>query len=199
MYGTIRVILGFIFLGCYVAVMRKSKLFRNRFKYILGILLSFAVMTALFFVPVENCFMTFESPEAAYKYTKFGKTNIVHTIEGNESAFVIDRTFNTQTHQIIPKGETGWKIGLGADTKCIYRNFHEGISIDVYRYKNSEEYYLFIEATSADSVELKDSRSSEFYALEADSGHFVTYCTYLPKMDEQYWISVNDVQIVPIT
>jgi hypothetical protein len=155
-------------------------------------------MTVLFFVPVENCFMTFEAPEAVYEYMTFGKSNIVHKIEGDESAFVIDRAFNTQTHQIIPKGETGWKIGLGTDTKCIYRNFNEGISIDVYRYKNSEEYYLFVEAISTDHVEVKDSRSSEFYTLEADSGHFVTYCTYLPKMDEQYWINVNDVQVVPL-
>lgn len=199
MYGTIRVIIGLLVLGSYVLIMRKACCVRRRLMYAVGVLTSVALMTALYFVPFENSFLTFRSPEAAYQYVTFGKTNIVHKIDGKESAFVIDRSMNTDTYQIVPKGENGWKIGLGSDTNCIYRNFINGISIDIYRYKSTDEYYLFVDAVSADHVEVKDSRNSEFDALESGGGHFVTYCTYLLKPDEQYRLSINDVQIMPLS
>ena len=197
MYGTIRVLLGLFSFGSFVLVIRKNNFIRRPTLYITGVLLSVVSMLVLYFVPIENWFLTFESPEAAYRYTAFGKTNIIHKIDGNESTFMIDRSESVDTHLIIPKSEDGWKIGLGSDTVCFYNKIIDDKIITVYRFKNSDDYYLFVQTVNTKNVEVKDSRNSEFFKLEESSIYFSTYCTYLPKPEKQYWLSINDIQVMP--
>lgn len=199
MYGTIRVLLGLILFGSFVLTVRKNSFVRRPPLYITGALLSVASMLVLYFVPIENWFLTFRSPEAAYRYTAFGKTNIIHKIDGNESTFMIDRSEYADTHLIIPKSEDGWKIGLGSDTECVYWDSIDSKTITIYQYKNSDDYYLFVQTINTEKVEVKDSCNSEFFKLEAGGVYFSTYCTYLPKPEKQYWLSINDIQVMPFS
>ena len=71
------------------------------------------LVTVLAFLPIENSFVTFDSPKAAYEYFNSGKSNIELVVKGDNCDFIIDRKKDSDTYLIVPKTANGWKIGIG--------------------------------------------------------------------------------------
>jgi hypothetical protein len=62
-----------------------------------------------YLVPFENLFITFSSPESAFKY-KINK-DINAIIEGNDSTFIIYSNDGANSFEAFPKSKNGWKLG----------------------------------------------------------------------------------------
>jgi len=178
--------------------MKKSKTMHKRKQYIFSVLIAVFLVTILSFIPFENLFITFNSPEDAFKYVSSEKVKLV--IQGKNSDFVIgEKDVAKFTYLIVPKNDNGWKVGRGLDTKLRMQKVHNGIVIYVYQYKNTGDYYVTISDTSGKKLQIKDSHDSQFLYLEnMDNTIDKTYVTYYAavfQIDSQYWININDEKI----
>ena len=127
MYMIIRLIIGFIFLVSSIAVIKTYKTARKHILYAVFAGISVILVTALSFLPIENSFVTFDSPKEAYEYFNSGKSNIELMVEGDNCDFIIDRKKDSDTYLIVPKTANGWKIGIGSETKRIVQKFSDGV------------------------------------------------------------------------
>ncbi len=163
------------------------------------VVLAIAFITALAFVPVENAFCRFRSAEDVYKYYLSGETRTDAVIEGENSDFVVGVRNGTRTYLIVPKTENGWKLAAGKDTRKIARSFSEGISVYVYQYKDTQDYFITILDTNGGSSRILDDNHTAFYALaetnDALGKTYVTYYAYIPGWTSQYRLTVNGVEI----
>ena len=199
MFGVVRLIIGSIFLGS--AILLISKLIKKHriLLYIISIVLSAVLVAALAFLPFENLYTTFETPEEAYEYFNFGKSDIQLVVKGTKSDLIIDNKNGTNRYLIIPKSGDGWKIGIGANTRRVIQKLHNGIVIYVYQYKATDDFFITVLDTNGGSAIIADSYNSEFYAIEKINHTigkvFVTYYAHISGWDNQYWISINDTKI----
>lgn len=200
MYNIIRLIIGCIFLVCSITAIKNSKVIRKHILYIVFTSLSVILIVVLAFLPLENLFVTFDSPKAAYEYFNLGKSNIELIVEGDECDFIIDCKNDSDTYLIIPKTVDGWKIGIGSNTKRIVQKLSNGIVLYVYQYKNTSDYFITILDTNGGESTISDEYNTKFLSLERNNDSlgktFVTYYAHITNLNPQYSVIVNDNKIV---
>ena len=182
MYGIVRVLIGIVFLGCFIGMINHSKVLHKRKLYIAFSGIAVALSAALWFLPFENSFITFDSHEAAYEYCHFGDSEPDLVIEGNTCDFVVDCKGEMKEYSMIPKTSDGWKIGIGSDSKIVAQDIFESIVVYVYQYKENRDFFVTVLDTSGGEAAVSDGYGSQFYPLEtlASSGEqFVTYYAHL--------------------
>lgn len=186
-----------IFIVCCVLI-RKSNVAHKRRWYFLSFVLSIAVVTLSALFPIENAFVKFPSVETAYRYLNTEDAQLV--VEGKETAFVVRQNGAKYDYLIIPKADDGWKIGSGLDTKQVSQTIVDGIAIYVYRYRDSEDYYITVSDTKGGTTVVKDNRNSEFLCLKsANTALNETYCTYyayVADLSDSYSVTVNGQTII---
>lgn len=193
MYGLIRLVFGCAILCCLILIIKKSKTMHKRKQYIFSALVVVFLVTMLSFMPFENLFITFNSPEAAFKYVSSEKVKFV--IQGKNSDLVIgEKDVANFTYLIVPKNDNGWKVGRGLDTKLRMKKVHNGIMIYVYQYKNTGDYYVTISDMSGEKLQIEDSHDSQFLS-NIISKTYVTYYAAVFQIDSQYWIKINDEKV----
>lgn len=199
MFSIIRLMIGCIFFGCSITVVKKSKVIYKRILYVVFTSISVALIAVLAFLPFENLFITFNSPKAAYEYFSFGKSNIELVVEGNNCDFIIDHKRDSDTYLIIPKTADGWKIGIGLNTKRIVQKLSNGITVYVYQYKNTNDYFITIFDTNGGESKVSDDYNTKFYSLEKKNDFlgktFVTYYAHISDFNLQYSVVVNGNKI----
>ena len=197
MYGFVRLIIGCCILGMFIPVIRKKQKYKKSILYIISIIVSILLTTALAFLPFENLIITFRSPTAAYDYYSFVKSDIELIVSGKSCDFIVDRHNDLDTNVIIfPKTDKGWKIGIGVNTKMIDHKISDEVSIAVYQYKNTSEKFLTIHCFDGDQTKVSDAYNTKFYTLEEQKdlygNTFATYYAYIPNYDSQYCVVIND-------
>lgn len=97
---------------------------------------------------------------------------------------------------IVPKVNNGWKIGMGLDTKNVFHTMTEGITIQVYRYKSTNDFFIGVTDTKDGTSKITDNHGSVFkYVKKTDSTlrqTCYTYYAYLNNFDNQYTLTVNN-------
>lgn len=198
MYSFIRTLIGVVFLVCSFLAIKKSGLGRKRPLYFACACLSFLLIWTLEFLPFENFFVTFDSPQAAYDYYTFGKPNIVLVVGGDSCDLVIDRQSEADQYLLIPKTADGWKIGLGSDTKRAFRKISDGTIIWGYQYKNTSDLFLMILNRDEEAI-VTDDRNTTFYSLEKYNAALkttvVVYYAHISDAQTPYSITVNGTKI----
>lgn len=195
MYGAIRVILVFL---AFVLVLKKVEL--NKVKRTVLLVLTVLVCTISAFVPVENLFVDFSSPEAVYKYRNLQAPEELTVVYGEESAMVIaQKDQNSYNVRYTPKSEDGWKIGNALNVKSVYCESKDGFIIDVKRYGKTTDYYIEVKSIGKQIEKITDSENSEFISVgksenDADS-EIVIYYTAVQNFSNQYWIEIDGEKI----
>ena len=106
MFTILRAILWLILSMCIVLIIRKSKYRSKKLLSIASVVLCVVLVSVSGMFPVENLFITYQSPERAFHYFQSGK--IKEIIDGQESCLVIYNDGNsTYGYNIIPKTERG--------------------------------------------------------------------------------------------
>ena len=196
MYSSIRFLLVCLLLALGIFIIMKIKSVKNKRRYIIAsVIVTIVLIPVLSLLPIENYFMAFESPERVYKYMNFESKDIVLTVEGENSAFVVGNNGSASSYLIVPKGIDGWKIGTGANTKVVRHELFDGISVNVYQYKNTEEYYIAVLDMGGGTCEISDSRNSVFHPLENNSTNLpqkhITYFAYVNDFNSEYQLTIN--------
>ena len=163
--------------------------------FALVIALILTTITAL--IPIENAFITFSSPQSAYYYNNTGNIKLI--VNGTNTDLIVAAKGNTYFYNIVPKSNDGWKLGMGADTKRIVQTISDGISIYIYKYKNSNDYYITILNTKGGQLNISDNCASEFHSINqvntALNKTLYTYYAYINKYDDQYSLTINSETI----
>ncbi len=200
MYIIIRLIIGCVFFICSIIAINKSKVIRKRVLCIIFTSLSMLLIIVLVYLPFENFFVTFDSPEAAYDYFDFGKSNIELIVEGDNCDFIIGRENGNDTYLIVPKIADGWKIGIGSNTKRIVQKVSDGIVLYVYQYKNTSDYFITVFDTNGGESSISDEYDTKFLSIERRNDTlgktFITYYAHITNFNQQYSVIVNDNKIV---
>ena len=200
MYIIIRVIIGCIFFACTALAIRKSKVMRKRMLYAVFAGVSVLLIAVSALLPVENLFVTFDSPKSAYAYMCAGESNIALVVEGDDCDFVVDRKNDGDTYLMIPKTVEGWKIGTGASTRRVVEKLADGIVIYVYQYKDTADYFITVFDTNGGELTLSDAQNTKFYSLQQTNDFleqtYTTYYAHIPSINPQYSVTVNGYDIL---
>ncbi len=148
--------------------------------------------------PFENLFVSFDSPEAAYRYLT--DDPIIRVVDGKDTTFVA-----AQNGRIIPKvyetkdNVVRWKLPAPNATSLQFKYVEHHISVFLHHYKGTPEYYLDIVIWSTESIQVSDSMASEFVFSEktipSTDQKSVECFAYIPNPPKDYWVKVNDQTI----
>ncbi|HBL85068.1 MAG: hypothetical protein A2Y17_02500 [Clostridiales bacterium GWF2_38_85] len=172
------------------------------FGYLIAISLFFAVIS---FLPFENVFYKFDSPEAAYKYqTNKNPKEVISTDEF--SVVMYQRNNLSVATYISDKSGSGWKIpfvfneqGKSIDLPYEYHN----LSARVCRTFGSEKSILviaeyFVEDTTSDLM-ITDSLGSEFTVTSniypAEEGNIIVHYVIVDSDAKDYKLFINGIKV----
>ncbi len=81
------------------------------------------------------------------------------------------------------------------DKKSVFSTYNEYASVDVFRYKNTDEYYISVLHTENGTLDISDNRNSEFKFskryISTIGETYYTYYAYIKDFDEHYTLTVN--------
>ena len=195
MYGIIRMLIS---VGAVIAVgilLRKSRIKNKRRAYIISFCLAMVLWVGLEFVPFENLFVTFDSPEASYKYQYMSKLKDPIIISGDHSDMLIQRSGSESNFSLIPKTEKGWKLGRPLEMKWTVYTYDNGVTVDLFRYRDTDDYYVIIYKADGAEIELS-ADDVEFSSSKRDMAYPETeYNNYYAHVNELGYITVDDMRI----
>ena len=212
MYLFIRLILGIIlYVACCIFIKKKREQISKTIKSLIawGCV---AITVVLTFIPFENAFVSFETSSEAFAYcftTNPDINGIGKSLNGN---FVVGGNFGNEIKIIFPanKSGSGFKLPWLFESKKVASSESGLNKVKVYRYKNTEDYYVYVSGVSSvESIEESDTKKYNLYSsfsIKDDgqgngfeslnlSGIFKVYCTYIHSPKEIYTVTVNDVDI----
>lgn len=204
MMSTVRIIIAAIISIIVAVCLIKFTKIRKQYISVLTIAIILVVTTVLAGVPFENAFMTFSTPEESFDYFHNKKIESQLVIDGEKSSLVIGGENGDYTIQIVPKAEKGWKLARGVDTKVVVNETVDGVAINVFQYKDTQEYYISVVNINGEEIEISDSYSSDFSSLtykniSLDNASLnktiKTYYAYIDNFNEQYFITINGNEI----
>lgn len=193
MFVIFRLIFGsLVFVICFFLIIKSHTIYKRRW-LIVSLVVALILTTISALIPIENAFVTFTSPQSAYNYNNSGNVKLI--VNGAKTDFVVASKGDTDVYIIVPKSDGGWKLGMGLDTKRIAQTISDGVSVYVYQYKNSGDYYITVLDTNGGPSEIIDTHSSKFQFLDKYNSElnktFYTYYTYINGYDDQYALTVN--------
>ena len=202
MYYTIRNVIVLLLYILSVLGIVRSRIKRKLVWCIVSfILICGALPFALGSFPVEDYFITFKSPEAAYEYSISSKSNIALVVEGDHSDFIVARNDNsdsTYTYSILPKTADGWKVGLASYLEKVAAGLNDSVGINVFRYKDTSDYFITV-ITFDEETTVSDEYNTRFYPLEHYSDYkektLVDYYAHLTNFDPEYSVIVNGSKV----
>lgn len=199
MFTVVRIVIGCATFGGLFLWIKASGNANERKKYILAATIALALTTISAFLPFENLFMTFDTPESVYHYVNSPALDVKLVVEGQNCDLVIGDNGGTDVYLIVPKTTDGWKLGLGADTKRIMQKIVDGVVVYIYQYKDTEDYFVAVLDGNDREPIIEDARNSTFFTLEhennASNTMLDTYIASVPNLDQQYWVRVNGREI----
>ena len=199
LFGFVRIVFwGIAFLFSSILI-KKSRICRKRTWIIRTFIIAIALATASAFFPVEDAIVNFSSAEKSYQYNHSG--TVMLEVNGEKSSFLVGKKGDAYEYAIIPKVEHGWKLGLGADIEQVGQIASDGVFIQVYKHKKSEECFIVVQAVQGGMADISDMQNSEFLYLEeknrALNNSFYTYYAYIGNLNDEYALTVNGVRITP--
>ncbi|MBR5451652.1 MAG: hypothetical protein IKV36_01515 [Clostridia bacterium] len=183
------------------ALIMKIK-FRQKDKkmYLVALLCSVIVGYALFFVAVEDPFLTFPTRQDALFYVT--NTTATRIIEGKSSDWVISKNDDKNTMLMVPKTEKGYKVSLGSYVVRAEQYADDNVFFNIYRFKNSNDYYMMLTDLNNGYTEITDSCNSVFQYEEVTDKDLGTYCVYycyVDGFDKNYTVTVGGKTYSPFT
>jgi len=166
------------------------------------VLLLMVISTITFFLPVENLFLTFPTPEKAAAYYLIGE--ITGIAEGKNSCLVL---YGDSSSSIIPKTDNGYKIGTpfnitNIKTSTYYSELSSNQAISALaRAKGTDDYYIAgvlmmdLDELEKNNFSISDSNSSEFeYTIDnivSVNTKTINFHAFVGKISEDYCVYLN--------
>ncbi|WP_444643210.1 hypothetical protein ACRQU7_01535 [Caproiciproducens sp. R1] len=201
-YGIVRIfVFILLFLGFLVIYKKHKKILKKKL-IVISFLVAMVLCTGSYFIPVENRFITFSSPQHVFNYSVLGDMNTV--IEGKNSALILYTYQGGEVHTVIPKIKNGWGIGTSLISEEVFSKTWQGDNqkicmISVYWCKHTDDYYVLVsDISSKDLINISDNRNSIFQKNKSSIDPSTTYCSYVEGIGQNYELTI-DGEIIHIS
>lgn len=195
MYSIIRCLIFFSIIFIILFIAKKKRLCLKKCLIFCGIPW-IVLFIGSYFVPVENIFVKFDSPESVYNYYQLGNHDIHTVIEGDCSALVVGSENDVYEILVIPKEKDGWKIGISTNTeKTVIVNEENELYMTIYQLKNTNDTFIEISHFYGNSLDITDSEKSDFASVSITERPYYTYYACISNFGEEYQIFVNGNKI----
>lgn len=193
MLATVRLIVWGLVLVIFNIIIKKATIAHKGRWRIISVVVCAVLASLSALIPVENVFVTYNSPESAFKYVNSCEAQLV--VEGKETAFVIGDKDDADIYLIVPKSKSGWKLGTGFNTKRILQKIDGETAVEVYRYKDTDDYYITVFDKTGEILDITDKNNSSFVYLKRTDNtlntDIYTYYAYVHSFNNQYSLCVN--------
>ena len=197
--GIIRIAIGIIIGLIVLLFLLKSNKIHKKQGLLIATVVVVLVCTLLAFIPFENAFITFPTAEKSFNYFHGKNMNVQIVLDGEVSSFVLAGDNSKHTIQLVPKTNDGWKIARGTDSKKVLHKIIDNYSVNIYRYKNSQDYFIGVVNTKSGNIEVTDNCNSKFHALgyenKALKETFYSYYARIESYDYSYCLIIDDKEI----
>lgn len=188
LYQILRILVSIGIAGAFFLLFRKK--LRRKMLYIVAAALLILSDIALCELPVENAFVTFDSPESAAQYV--GIDHVSYIIDGADTGLLISGETGEYQERIFPKAQGGWK--LSGESATHIRGFYSGTgaAIQMLQYKDTAEHYLVVIYMGTPPA-LSDLNGSAFQLLQAGDGYTTDsiFAAYVPQYGANYAVTIN--------
>lgn len=188
LYQILRILVSIGIAGAFFFLFRKK--LRRKMLYIVAAALLILSDIALCELPVENAFVTFDSPESAAQYV--GIDHVSYIIDGADTGLLISGETGEYQERIFPKAQDGWK--LSGESATHIRGFYSGTgaAIQMLQYKDTAEHYLVVIYMGTPPA-LSDLNGSAFQLLQAGDGYTTDsiFAAYVPQYGANYAVTIN--------
>lgn len=183
-----------VFLATWGLLRRKIGKKRN---FCMGLALAVILLgTVTALIPMEHTIWRFDSPERAFAFKNRGK--VVLTLEGEESAYVLaEDGKDSCRYDYVAKKDDKW-CAVSGMTKRPVMIVNDTAAVLVYRFRNTEDYYIEVWSHDNEEVTVSDNRGTVFhkigksYAIEDITVSDYTYYGYVRHIDASYQIKVGE-------
>ena len=196
LFNLIRVLLFLLLSAFIVFIIRRSKIKHKKRLSVLAIVSCMLLISASGMFPVENLFVSFESPESVVKYAYFGK--VEEAIYGQDSCMIVcsqgNRTYN---RYIVPKSDKGYKIPNVFNAKKISHKFTDVGLFETYKVNGTQDYYVIgtiaVETDNEIGVYNGNHEKVECDVAIIKDAEFI--CMFVPGFSNEYYVMINGEKI----
>lgn len=197
MYSVIRIILFLAVPLLLFLVISKTKRRFSRRVYCLSAVIWIVICCLSHYVPIENALFSFATPEAVFGYTNYEQ--IQYIVQGKESCLIVYPTVtSTYSFTFVGKDQHQYRILPQYSAEMVaHRSDSSGI-IDVYRVKNTNDYYIIATLWADAEVYLCD----EFGKVNAmimtieNTGFFHIY---VDSISESHYLLIDNKPVTIIS
>jgi hypothetical protein len=151
---------------------------------------------AISIIPVENFFVTFESPQEALNYQKSG--DMITFCEGSASACIMYESGKTSSGTMfVRKTNNGYNLCSFFEVREVSTALNAPLYVSIYNLKDTNDYYLEMIGIigEGDIVQVEDSLSTSFdllyqnhYSIE---GRKIVRCLCPINYSLEYQLYIN--------
>lgn len=203
LFGLIRILITLVCSTAFVLLLKRKHVQFN-FKRIVYLCIGGTVFFyVLLFVPFEDIFISFPSPEAIWRYSH--QEDYIMYINGNDSTLFIYETQDEVTsYDHFIKTENGWKLGSTLFDKIQFITF-KNCTITLCKQKKSKECFVIVDEMiliGRDTPQkISDNIGSEFIKLQelcsnTQDVEVNTCYAIVPAQIERYELSYGEDTIV---
>jgi hypothetical protein len=177
-----------------VFVLRKIKTKRKKVISVFSVLWCVLIVALISVFPIENIFVTFDSPEKVVSYTKSLKT--IEVIEGKESCVAISKTdASSYTYTFVLKEGSGYKIAYYFSVQQLERIHDSHGSFTVYKVRGTQDYY--ISCFTADSISELEVYDENDRRIDCETYEIINIMSwiYLNDYSDGCYIMLNGEKI----
>lgn len=172
----------------FLLILKKLNVKNKKLGIFIFIIIAYVIYMVLSLFNIDNFFMTFSTPEKAFKYQYNKKIDKV--IDGKNTSLVISKD---DAIYVYPKYNNSYKLPTGIITK-VKQAYSNGVEIQILTYKNTGDYYAVISSTNQSFIHISDNISSEFY--ERKFYDINEYYAYLKGYNSNYSVVLDDKVIM---
>lgn len=169
-------------------VLNKKKLLRKKLVAIITIIAIIAFTSLISIFPVENAFIRFDTPEQAFSYVETGKFDYV--VEGESSSMVVYKKDSSTYSQIfLLKDEKGYMLNSFYGYTLTDRLFDGNYALDIFKVKNTEDYYITgVLVSDTSNVELKSDTRDVVCKIFYKENSYIFYAYVKDYADDIYLV-----------
>ena len=196
MYSLVRIILFIILFALLFCLIRKSGHYLNRKGIVTLAVVCCLLCSLAHFFPIENNLFLFSTPEAVFRYTNFEQIGDV--VYGCDSCMVIYATGSSRySHTFVGRNENSFVILPQYSEIQLARNFEDVRIMNVYRVRNTDDYYVMAFFNYGTEVELFDSsgKVDTHIVVIEEPEFFSTFYIYVENLSEDHYLLVDGDRI----
>ena len=186
-----RMLLGGVVSVVSVRGILKSRIVHKKAFIALIIVACILVITISSMYPVENIFVSFSTPEEAFRYATIGKIESI--LDGESSSLVVYKTdTHTYSWTVFPKTTNGYKIPTYFTSKRISQKVDVYADFSTYRVSGTQDYYIRATITHGnETIEVYDPSGVTVEATVVKiQGTYWSYI-YLQDFSKEHYIVLN--------